>query len=284
MARDDISVEEAERLDRTLTDILDPVRATAMNAALGLPRKEFKSGDALPDFWHHAYFWDIEVEDRLGRDGHPKAGAFIPNTGLPRRMWAGGHLHFLEPVILGQPAEKVSSIKAVDEKDGGTGKLAAVMVHHEIMQNGKVCVREDQTLIYRDAYDPEEPKPVYDHTLEAPEFAEEVVFSSVQLFRYSAITFNGHRIHYDAPYAENGEGFEDVVVHGPLLAQQLIMMAERHNVEVTRFQYRATAPLSVMEPAVICAIRTGGGMRLWIEGTDRRVCMTAEVISGDGLS
>ncbi|MEO0343981.1 MAG: acyl dehydratase [Pseudomonadota bacterium] len=265
--------------ERILDDILDPVRATAMNAVLGLPRKEFAAGDMLPDFWHQAYFWEIATEDRIGRDGHPKPGSFIPSTGLPRRMWAGGHLDFMNPIILGKPAQKISRIKAVDEKQGRTGNLAAIMVNHEIVQDGVTCLREDQTLIYREAYDPEEGKPSYDHTLENPQFAEEVLFSAAQLFRYSAVTLNGHRIHYDAPYAENGEGFEDVVVHGPLLAQHLITFAQKNGQKVKRFQYRATAPLTVMEPAVLCAVKTGGGMRLWVEGPERRVCMTAEVIA-----
>ena len=266
-------------LDRTLDDILDPARATAMNAALGLARKEFKPGDALPSFWHHAYFWDIAPEERLGRDGHPRPGGFIPNTGLPRRMWASGIVHFHNPVVLATPAKKTSKIKLVDEKEGSTGKLAAVVLQNNIFQNGALAIKEDQTLIYRDAYDPEEPKPHYDFTTEAPEVAEEIFFSSVQLFRYSAVTFNGHRIHYDAHYAENGEGYEDIVVHGPLLAQKLIMFAEKHVGDLKQFQYRATSPLTVMENAILCGVKTGGGMRLWVEGPDRRVVMTAEAMT-----
>lgn len=261
---------------------MDPARATAMQAILNLPRKEFKAGEYLPNFWHHAYFWEIAPDERLGRDGHPRVGSFIPNTGLPRRIWASGTLDFIRPLVLGKPARKVSRIKLVDEKEGATGKLAAIVIHHEILQDESPCVKEDQTLIYRDAYDPEEPKPHYDRTTEAPEFVEEHLFSSVQLFRYSAVTFNGHRIHYDSPYAENGEGYEDIVVHGPLLAQYLIHFAEKHMGKITRFQYRATSPLTVMDPAVFCAIKTGAGLRLWIEGPDRRVVMTAEASSNGG--
>ncbi|MEO1563891.1 MAG: acyl dehydratase [Pseudomonadota bacterium] len=261
---------------------MDPARATAMQAILNLPRKEFKAGEYLPNFWHQAYFWEIAPDERLGRDGHPRVGSFIPNTGLPRRIWASGTLDFIRPLVLGKPARKVSRIKLVDEKEGATGKLAAIVIHHEIFQDESPCVKEDQTLIYRDAYDPEEPKPHYDRTTEAPEFVEEHLFSSVQLFRYSAVTFNGHRIHYDSPYAENGEGYEDIVVHGPLLAQYLIHFAEKHMGKITRFQYRATSPLTVMDPAVFCAIKTGAGLRLWIEGPDRRVVMTAEASSNGG--
>ncbi|MEM9212328.1 MAG: acyl dehydratase, partial [Pseudomonadota bacterium] len=236
-------------MDRTLEDIMDPARATAMQAALGMARKEFANGDALPHFWHHAYFWDITPEDRLGADGLPKPSGILPKTGLPRRMWVSGEVEFLRPMTLGKPARKVSRLKMVDEQEGATGKLAAVVLHHDISQDEAPCIKEDHTLIFRDAYDPEEPKPMYDHTIEQPEIAEEIVFSAVQLFRYGSVTFNAHRIHYDAPYAENGEGYEDVVVPTPLLAQHLIQFCERQGGGLKRFQYRSSSPLSVMEPA-----------------------------------
>lgn len=257
---------------RSSTDLLDPARAAALHATLGLPGAAPQAGGALPPFWHRIYFWDAQPRDRLGRDGHPAVGSdLIPDLGLPLRMWAGGRLQFEAPVLLGKPAEKRSVIEAVTRKEGRSGPLGFVTLRHEIWQDGRICVTEHQDLVYRtpraeggDSAPPESP---VDETA-----ARSVNFDTTQLFRYSALTFNGHRIHYDLDYARRVEGYAGLVVHGPLLAQLLILLAEERQGGLAGFRFRATAPLMHDEAAELCW-RDGA---LWVRGPGGRLCMEAE--------
>lgn len=261
---------------RRQTDPLDPARAAALQATLGLPGPTLTYGDALPPFWHYVYFWEAQPPALLGRDGHPKTGGFIPDTGLPRRMWAGGSLEFLSAPRLGEQAERISTIKAVDRKDGRSGALAVVTLVHDLLQSGQVCVRERQDLIYREdpgplaaAVPPKQAPTNEDHH-------QTVSFNPTLLFRYSALTFNGHRIHYDRDYCKSVEGYPGLVVHGPLLAQMLIHFASSLLGKLNRFSFRATAPLFDFETATLCASKTDTGFDLWVRGPDGRLNMTAE--------
>jgi 3-methylfumaryl-CoA hydratase len=259
----------------TLTDLLDPARAAALHATLDRDGRAPTAGDAMPPFWHYIYFWDALPPDNLGRDGHPKPGGFLPDTGLPRRMWAGGALEFLSPVLLGQAAEKRSTIASVTQKSGRTGPLALVTVEHELHQNGVVCVRERQDLIYRQDPDPKADKPRHKAAPENETTIRSAKFTSTLLFRYSALTFNGHRIHYDRDYCRDVEGYPGLVVHGPLLAQYLLHLAEELRGKINRFTFRATAPLFDFEAAELCAQENEAGLNLWVRGPDGRQCMEA---------
>lgn len=261
--------EEPAQLQQT--DFIDPARIAALNVVLGLP-------DVNPrPFCHQVFFWDPHPAGALGRDGHPKVGGIIPDFGLPRRMWAGGRLRFYGSLMPGREATKITKLILAETKQGGSGKLALVTLGHEIVQDGMLMIEDQQDLIYR-----EEP----DHTkaqasrppIPAPE-GEEVrerrQFSTTELFRYSALTLNGHRIHYDRDYARDIEGYPGLVVHGPLLAQYLMLMAEQELGLMQRFEFRARAPLFDFEEAVLCAKPAKTGLDLWIKASDGRLIMTA---------
>lgn len=252
------------------SDVLDPARAQAMQVAMGHVAT-LKAGDALPPFFHQLYFWTPTPPGGLGRDGHPKVGGLIPDMGLPRRMWAGGRLRFDAPLRLGAPAQRVSFCEAARTKEGRTGPLAFVTLRHEIEQDGETCVIEWQDLVYRQDPDPRAPRPVPPMAPTDEDQSKAHDFDATLLFRYSALTFNGHRIHYDQPYAKAVEGYEGLVVHGPLLAQQLMLMAADALGPLSEFSFRATAPLMHFETATLCR----KGRRLWVRGPDGRQCMTA---------
>jgi len=251
---------------------MDPARASAFQAALG-GSAEIGTGDPLPPFFHQLYFWNALPSEELGRDGHPKVGGLIPDIGLPRRMWAGGRLQFDRPLRAGIQAERLSICESANRKEGRTGPLVFVTLRHEIRQEGVLCLTEWQDLVYREDPAVDAPKPV---PLKAPmneTYAQEFSFSTTLLFRYSALTFNGHRIHYDLEYARDVEGYAGLVVHGPLLAQLLMLMAERVLGPIRKFRFRATAPLMHFETATLCQ----NGHSLWVRGPDGRLCMEAEV-------
>ncbi|WP_136441995.1 FAS1-like dehydratase domain-containing protein [Pacificoceanicola onchidii] len=253
-------------------DPLDPARARALQAALGLD-PNINVGSTLPPFFHQIYFWDPQPSEALGRDGHPAVGqGLFPSLGLPRRMWAGGALTFHAPLRAGVAAEKVSSVESVVKKEGRTGPLGFVTLRHEIRQAGGLCVTEMQDLVYREDPDPNAPKPAAPEARRDEEERVDSAFDTTLLFRYSALTFNGHRIHYDLAYSKEVEGYAGLVVHGPLLAQKLMLLATR-SAPIHRFRFRATAPLMHFEEASFC--RNGGDM--WVRGSDGRQCMTATV-------
>ena len=244
-----------------IIDLLDPARANALYVALGLAAR-VGAGDPMPPFFHQLYFWDPQPPDALGRDGHPEVGrGIVPDTGLPRRMWAGGALEFKAPVLLGQPAEKRSFCTEVAHKSGRSGPLAFVTLRHEIWQSGQLCTLERQDLVYR-----EDPKPdaVLRPTPQAERKAEtrvSVQFDATLLFRYSALTLNGHRIHYDVDYAQDVEGYDGLVVHGPLLAQLLMLNAEQNLAGLNAFAFRGMSPLTLGKPAALCS----AGRDYWVE-------------------
>jgi 3-methylfumaryl-CoA hydratase len=249
---------------------MDPARAQAMQATLG-QSVTLGAGDPLPPFFHQLYFWSPQPPEALGRDGHPRVGGLIPDMGLPRRMWAAGRLAFHAPLLLGVQAERTTVLEKSEAKTGRSGPLGFVTLRHEIRQGGELCVTEWQELVYREDPDGQatQPKPVWPEA--EAENRTEVNFDSTMLFRYSALTFNGHRIHYDSDYARQTEGYDGLVVHGPLLAQLLMLKATRELGPLTAFRFRATSPLMDWERGTLC--RTGSA--LWVEGQDGRQCMSA---------
>lgn len=258
----------------TLHDMMDPARARAALAALSLPG-EVEIGTPLPPFFHQFHFWSAVPPDGLGRDGHPARGSgLVPDLGLPRRMWAGGRLEFLAPLRAGHPAQKTSTLVDVARKSGRSGPLAFVTLCHEIRQGDTLCLREYQDLVYRDDPDATVPQPAAAPP-RAPGDADVTrAFApdSTLLFRYSALTFNGHRIHYDATYAREVEGYGGLVVHGPLLAQMLVLLAAEQLGRLRAFSFRATSALTLPEHASLCWRADG---TLWVAGPDGRQCMQA---------
>lgn len=262
----------APRSER-IADRMDPARAAALHATLGRAGPPSAAGEALPAFWHHIHFWAPQPPAALGRDGHPRVGqGLIPDLGLPQRMWAGGRLAFHAPLVIGTPAERVSVCESVAEKQGRSGRLGFVTLRHEILQRGRLCLVEHQDLVYRAPPDRRHSAPPPPEARGDEAEAVQRAFDAVTLFRYSALTFNGHRIHYDADYCREVEGYPGLVVHGPLLAQMLIDLAERAAGPVANFAFRATAPLFSGETGSFCRGPDGA---LWVRGADGRLCMAA---------
>ncbi|MDA5095439.1 acyl dehydratase [Aliiroseovarius sp. KMU-50] len=255
----------------TLTDPMNPVRTATLFTALGLGTPP-AVGEPLPPFFHQLHFWNALPPEQLGRDGHPKVGGLIPDMGLPRRMWAGGRLAFRAPLLAGVEAEKTTWLEHAEQKQGRTGPLGFVTLRHEIRQDHELKITEWQDLVYREDPSPDAPKPNPQPAAEDEDSEESWQFSSTLLFRYSALTFNGHRIHYDIDYARDVEGYAGLVVHGPLLAQLLMLKAERELGPLSGFRFRAMSPVLHTEGATLCR----KGQVLWVRGHDGRLCMLAE--------
>ncbi|WP_235003686.1 FAS1-like dehydratase domain-containing protein [Jhaorihella thermophila] len=255
---------------------MDPARAAAFQVALG-QEPTIGAGSVLPPFFHQLYFWAPRPPGALGRDGHPRVGdGIIPDMGLPRRMWAGGRLAFHAPLLAGVPAERVSHLEQAVRKTGRSGPLAFVTLRHEISQGRRVCVTEWQDLVYREDPDPSAARPAPPEARRDETERRTVSFSTTLLFRYSALTFNGHRIHYDLDYARQVEGYDGLVVHGPLLAQLLMLLAEEAIGPLAGFAFRASSPLMHFDTAELCL----KGRELWVRGPDGRQCMTAAAETG----
>jgi 3-methylfumaryl-CoA hydratase len=228
-----------------LDDLLSPWTASALAATLRNANTPWQTGDVLPPLWHWCYFLPTTAQDQLGADGHAVRGHFLPPVPLPRRMWAGSRLEFMAPLTLGLPARKTSRVASVDVKQGRQGPLVFVRVAHEIHHpQGPLLLRDTHDIVYREAAKPGEAATMK-LPPEAPAWTHEHHLHETLLFRYSALTFNSHRIHYDHPYATQEEGYAHLVVHGPLIATLLLEVAQQHNPgrRVTSFEFRAVRPL-----------------------------------------
>lgn len=264
---------------RSTTAWLDPAQANRMAATLDR-NPAFNPGDDLPHAWHWLYFHDCVQASLLGGDGHPALGVTMPPVPLHRRMWAGGELTFHAPLRLGETAIDTTTITSIDEKQGRSGPLYFVSVEHEVTVEGQSRIRELQTIVYRDM-------PSGPMSVEGPAAPREADFldswslSSTALFRYSALTFNGHRIHYDADYARAVEGYPDLVIHGPLLATLLLDLASRNGRPLYHFTYKARSPLFIPDSFVVAGRRAGTGTSLWAQSPDGRLAMEAEASAID---
>lgn len=270
-------VELRDWVGRTVA-VQDDVRAwpaRALAAALDWERAEFRAGDALPPLWHWLYFLETHRQSELGPDGHPRRGGFLPPVELPRRMWAGGRFEFPGELRIGDTAERVSRILEVREKQGRSGALVFVVVRHEVHTPRGLALTEEHDIVYREPPRPGEPAAVEEATLQA-DWERIVVPDDVLLFRYSALTFNGHRIHYDRRYCVETEGYPGLVVHGPLVATLLLDQVRRNQpgARVAGFEFRAVSPVFDGEELVVCGAPEGDEARLWGRvGT--RLAMTA---------
>ena len=260
---------------RTVADCLDVNRVAALHNVLGQVGDPPQAGNSLPTFWHHIFFWEAVSPSALGRDGHPKPGGLIPDLGLSRRMWASGKLLPEAELVVGRESVKTSVIEDVSQKSGRSGDLAFVTLRHEYRQNSKLALTEFQHLVYRPAWKRADPVPEPPPAPDDESFSHSETFDSTLLFRFSALTFNGHRIHYDADYCRNVEGYPGLVVHGPLICLRLVQFAEDVVGAFREFEYRATSPLFCGETATFCGRRERDGLVLWVRGPDGRQCMKA---------
>ncbi|HSI16830.1 MAG TPA: MaoC family dehydratase N-terminal domain-containing protein [Sphingomonas sp.] len=237
----------------------------ALMAALGRG-VSFAEGDAAPPLSHWVHFWDVRPPAGLGADGHPARGDFLPPIALPRRMWAGGRLRFERPLLVGATVTRRSTIRSVTEKSGHSGAMIFVTVEHILSDARGELIVEEQDIVYRDAPIPGAVAvPTRRHSAEPADWREEIDAGPVLLFRYSALTMNGHRIHYDRDYAVGQEGYAGLVVQGPLQATLLATLAGRQGGALASFAFRGVSPALDLEPIIACGRADGGETKLWIE-------------------
>jgi len=259
----------------TAVDTMDLRQARLMQVTLDR-KPTLTKGDPLPPFWHYLYFNPQILASDLGPDGHEKLGRFIRDFGLPRRMWAGGRVEIEKPLLLGEEVEKTSTIRGVEEKTGRSGRLCFVTVDHDFSVGGEHRLRETQNIVYREAPGPDSPAPAGKPAPDDAGFGRTVTPDPVMLFRYSALIFFGHRIHYDADYARDVEGYPGLVFHGPLTATLLIELGlERLDSRpLQAIDIRAMAPLFVTAPFALEGRETAGGVELWARTPDGMTAMT----------
>lgn len=262
-----------------VSDHILPERVAALAATLDVEEHPV-SGDALAPGWHWLFFNPFVPRRALGVDGHPKRGGFLPPVPLPRRMWAGGRIAYPGLLQVGAEAVRTSTILKVEAKSGRAGQLVFVTVAHAISCNGKVCVEEEQDIVYREAAAPGAPAPALTPAPEGAMWSQEVVPDTTLLFRYSALTSNGHRIHYDQAYARNEEHYPDLVVHGPLTATLLQNFAGeiRPDARLAGFEFRGVHPLFVSAPFRLEAKVAEGeenALDLWARGPSGDLAMRA---------
>ena len=259
-----------------MQDHLGLFPAAALAATLDRDDPAPADGDVLPPLWHWLYFLPRARQTEIGPDGHPRRGGFLPPVPLPRRMWAGGRLTFNAPQHLGEPARRVSTIADVSIKSGRSGDLVFVLVRHEISGPAGLALTEEHDIVYRDSPAPGETPPTPKPAPTAEEWRRDIVADEVLLFRYSALTFNGHRIHYDRRYVTTVEGYPGLIVHGPLLATLLLDLFRRNDGRTVKsFTFRALAPVFDTTPFTVCGTPNDAGATLWVRRADGALCMEA---------
>lgn len=253
---------------QSMEDFAAPFPVRALIATFDEKDPDPRVGDPLPPLWHWLYFLDAAPQSKIGSDGHAERGDFLPPVPLPRRMWAGSRFAFTGPALkVGDTIRRVSRIKSVEPKTGSTGTMVFVTVEHEVSGPAGTSFVEEHDIVYREAARSGEkqrsPKPAptdatWTRTIDA---------TPVLLFRFSALTFNGHRIHYDHPYVTSAEGYPGLIVHGPLMGLLQMELARRSNPDrVPRsFEFRALSPVYAGSTLSVRARRgTDGSVATWI--------------------
>ncbi len=264
-----------ERCDTVTAGPLDRLAAT-----LDRDTQHAVDGDAVPPLGHWLFFLPDARQSEIGPDGHPNRGGFLPPVyELPRRMWAGSRIAFHDEVRVGDRLKRRSVIQSIKHKDGASGPLVFVTVRHEIGCVGQAAaIVDEHDIVYRGLQAPAaKPSP---QKAEIGAWRQELVPDAVQLFRYSALTFNGHRIHYDRNYVTKEEGYPGLVVHGPLIATLLLELVRRYapHARVSEFSFRALSPLFDGDTMSVNAKPPGadGIVRLWAANAQNNLAMTAE--------
>ena len=249
----------------------------ALSATLDRDDAEPRPGSDVPPLWHWLYFLPLARQGDIGPDGHAKRGGFLPPVPLPRRMFAGGRLEFHHPVRIGDDITRSSRIVDVSGKEGRSGTLVFVTVRHEISNDIGVALTEEHDIVYRENPRPDAPVPKPQPAPVGEAFSREIVPDPVLLFRYSALTFNGHRIHYDRSYVTGVEGYPGLIVHGPLIATLLVDLLRRNlpQARVRRFSFRAMRPLFDIHRFTVCARPEGKRIALWARDHDGWLAMEA---------
>lgn len=261
---------------KTIENFLDPVQCQKMQATLGR-NPSLTNGETLPPAWHWLYFHETVEKSDLGHDGHPRLGLSMPPFDLPphnltRRMWAGGKIQWHAPLFLGSLARKDSSIIAIEQKQGRTGELIFVTVEHLVHQNDQLCIREEHNIVYRSAAkvsttaEPESAQ-------QKSDFSQSWKLTEADLFRYSALTFNSHRIHYDVEYTKQVEGYAGLIVHGPLLVTLMLDLAVTNELTFSELNYRAKNPVTLPNGFTVHGAKSNSGNQLWVANENGALAM-----------
>lgn len=266
-----------EAREETVSDMIDLPTLRRVRAFFDRD-PEIASGEALPETWHWFFFHPATAPGALAADGHLLTGGFLPPFDLPRRMWGGSRLSFEAPLRAGEVAERTSRVLSVDLKCGRNGKLGLVTVEHVIAQGDRECRREVQDIIYREAAVGPQSVPEGPAVPGAAQDSRTVHPDPVTLFRFSALTWNAHRIHFDRDYATGEEGYPGLVVHGPLTASLLaeFSRAGREDAPMTAFSFRGTSPLFDGTPFALNVMRDDNLDTLWAARDGAGVAMSAE--------
>ena len=246
----------------------------------GLGAQRPAPGTQLPCLWHWLYFLPLAAQSDIGADGHPKRGGFLPPVALPRRMWAGSDFEFHAPLRIGDAVTRTSTIVDVQEKSGRSGSLIFVRVRHEIRCNGasEVALTEHHNIVYRAAPGPQDVAPPPEAAPAQSAWSRRIAPDDVLLFRYSALTFNGHRIHYDRKYVTEVEGYPGLVVHGPLIATLLMDLLRREcpDAQVRRFEFKAVRPTFDINPFCVHGQPSSDGKTVHLWARDHEGWLTMD--------
>ncbi len=242
------------------------------------------NGDPLPPLWHWFYFLPQVAASRISTDGHPQRGGFMPPVDLPRRMFAGARTKFLQPLIIGEAASRAGEVISVVEKSGKSGRLVFVTVRYRIQQHETLCIEEEQDIVYKEPGGAVPAPVALENMPELPEdcWRKTVHPNEILLFRFSALTFNAHRIHYDRAYAMNQEGYPGLVVHGPLTALLLAeWTAERSGKALQSFAFQGRAPLFDFHPFRLVATSNENSVDLQAQSVSGKTTMSASARLAD---
>jgi 3-methylfumaryl-CoA hydratase len=265
-------------------DVITAAPVIALGATLDHGAADVGLGMALPPLWHWLYFLPTHRQSGIGPDGHPRRGGFLPPVPLPRRMWAGGQLAFHSPIRIGDDVTRTSTIDEVKSKGGRSGNLVFVKVRHEIRCNGAAdpALVEFHDIVYRQAQQAGDPPPPAQPAPAGAIWQREVKPDPVLLFRYSALTFNGHRIHYDRSYVTEVEGYPGLIVHGPLIATLLLdlLWLEQPQAQVAAFSFRAVRPTFDLNAFKLSGAPQpdGKSVRLWASDHEGFLTMEATAV------
>jgi 3-methylfumaryl-CoA hydratase len=246
------------------SDVATAWPVAALAATFDRSEPEPVQGDAIPPGWHWLYFLEAKPPSELGPDGHPKRGGFLPPVPLPRRMWAGGRLDFRRPLCVGEALRRDSEILAVEPKHGKSGSLVFVTVRHTVFSGGELAVVEEHDIVYRDAAKAGDPAPQAKAAPASAQWRRELTPDAVMLFRFSALTFNGHRIHYDIDYAKHEEHYPGLIVHGPMQTLLMLDLCRRNDKRpVQKLDYRALHPVFHDASMTVNGNAAGDNIELW---------------------
>jgi 3-methylfumaryl-CoA hydratase len=267
----------------TASDVVTPTPIAALSATLDIDAPPPAPGDPVPPLWHWLYFLPVQKQSDLGPDGIAERGGFLPPVDLPRRMWAGGRFEFHHALHVGEAITRTSRIVDVKHKEGRTGPLVFVVAHHEIRNGKGIALIEEQDIVYRGHARPGDQAPSPQPAPADPAWERTIRPDDVLLFRYSALTFNGHRIHYDRRFVTEVEGYPGLVIHGPLIATLLLDLLRRNlpAARVTQFSFRAVSPLFDTAPFSVCGKLESDGetVALWARNAESSTATVASALT-----